>query len=71
MGRRAVKEGNFGAFSTLDEDADGYYVVVWTSVLYTLQAEVELSLSTRLPSAPRRVSSCAMLTNILQQGAGR
>ena len=32
----------YGAFSTLDEDADGYYVIKFTSAAYTLQQDVEL-----------------------------
>ena len=32
----------YGAFSTLDEDADGYYVVKWKSEPYTLQEDEEL-----------------------------
>jgi len=36
-------ETKYGAFSTLDEDADGYYVVKWTSTPYTLQHDLELT----------------------------
>ena len=34
-----VQVGNFGAFMTSDMEADGYYVVQWTSDPYTLQAD--------------------------------
>jgi hypothetical protein len=37
-----VRVGHFGAFMTDDPDADGYYLVNWTSVPYTLQEEIEL-----------------------------
>eukprot|EP00966_Prymnesium_polylepis_P105434 2441600-Prymnesium_polylepis.1 len=33
----------YGTFSTLDEDADGYYLVMFTSVPYALQEDVELT----------------------------
>jgi len=36
-----IEDGKYGAFSTLDEDADGYYVVVWTSEPYTLQEDID------------------------------
>lgn len=38
-----VELNQFGAFSTEDDDADGYYVVKWTSEPYTLQEDVELA----------------------------
>ena len=38
-----VKPNKCGAFSTEDEDADGYYIVMWTSDPYTLQEDVELA----------------------------
>lgn len=41
-----IEPGHHGAFSTLDEDADGYYVVKWSSAPYTLQADVELTMYT-------------------------
>ena len=31
--------GKYGAFSTLDEDADGYYIIKFTSEPYTLQED--------------------------------
>ena len=37
-----IEEEKYGAFSTLDEDADGYYIVQWTSTPYTLQEDMEL-----------------------------
>ena len=39
-----IEIGNFGAFATLDEDADGYYLIKFTSKPYTLQAAVELKM---------------------------
>ena len=38
-----IKVGGQGAFSTLDENAAGYYVVDWMSEPYTLQDDVELA----------------------------
>jgi hypothetical protein len=32
-----VEVGRFGAFHTDDPDADGYYLVKWISVPYTIQ----------------------------------
>ena len=37
-----IRIGKYGAFATLDEDADGYYVVGWTSEPYTLQEDIDL-----------------------------
>jgi hypothetical protein len=34
-----VQHGNYGAFSTEDPHADGYYIVQWTSDPYTLQED--------------------------------
>ena len=31
--------GNIGAFLTEDENTDGYYIVTWTSSVYTLQED--------------------------------
>jgi len=42
MMAETVKANQYGAFSTEDEDADGYYIVKWTSDPYTLQEDVEL-----------------------------
>jgi len=39
-----IEIGKFGAFSTLDEDADGYYVIKFTSEAYTLQDEMVLEM---------------------------
>jgi hypothetical protein len=33
----------YGAFATLDEDADGYYLIKWSGKPYTLQDDVELT----------------------------
>jgi hypothetical protein len=38
-----VEVGMFGTFQTDDPDADGYYLVEWTSVPYTVQDNVELT----------------------------
>ena len=38
-----INIGGHGAFGTEDENADGYYIVKWTSVPYTLQEDVELT----------------------------
>jgi hypothetical protein len=38
-----VEVGMFGTFQTDDPDADGYYLVEWTSVPYTIQENVELT----------------------------
>jgi hypothetical protein len=38
-----VEVGSFGTFHTDDPDADGYYLVEWTSVPYTIQDNVELT----------------------------
>ena len=37
-----IRIGKYGVFATLDEDADGYYVVGWTSEPYTLQEDIDL-----------------------------
>jgi len=38
----SIVAGNVGAFSTNDPEADGYYLVTWTSPPYTLQEKVTL-----------------------------
>jgi hypothetical protein len=38
-----VQHGNYGAFSTEDPHADGYYIVQWTSDPYTLQEDLQLT----------------------------
>ncbi len=37
-----VENGNYGAFSTDDPDADGYYIVQWTGDPFTLQDDLLL-----------------------------
>ena len=39
-----IKPDRHGAFSTLDEEADGYYLVRWVSAPYTLQDDLELAM---------------------------
>jgi hypothetical protein len=41
MMAQSIETGKFGAFATTDEDADGYYVVKWTSEPYTLQHSID------------------------------
>jgi hypothetical protein len=38
-----VQHGNYGAFSTKDPHADGYYIVQRTSDPYTLQEDLQLT----------------------------
>jgi hypothetical protein len=38
-----VQHGNYGAFSTEDPHADGYYIVQWTSDPYTLQEDLQMT----------------------------
>jgi hypothetical protein len=42
MNAERMVEGEYGAFMTDDPDADGYYVVTWTSPPYTLQEDLRL-----------------------------
>ena len=44
-----VEAGNHGAFGTNDPDADGYYVVQWTTDPYTLQDDLPLESGTFIP----------------------
>ena len=41
MMAQSIETGKYGAFATTDEDADGYYVVKWTSEPYTLQDSID------------------------------
>jgi hypothetical protein len=48
-----IKPDKYGAFSTTDEDADGYYIVKWTSEPYTLQEDkllTEYTPAMRIPA---------------------
>jgi hypothetical protein len=38
----AISKNTFGAFSTEDPDADSYYLIFFTSDVYTLQQDIEL-----------------------------
>ena len=49
MNSEKVEIGNHGAFATNDPDADGYYVVQWTSDPYTLQDDLPLESGTFIP----------------------
>jgi hypothetical protein len=44
-----VEKDNHGAFGTNDPDADGYYVVQWSSDPYTLQEDLPLDSGTFIP----------------------
>lgn len=46
-----VEKGNHGAFCTNDPDADGYYVVQWSSDPYTLQEDLPLESGTFIPGS--------------------
>lgn len=37
-----IQQSNYGTFATQDPEADGYYVVQWTSLPYVLEEEREL-----------------------------
>jgi hypothetical protein len=44
-----VENGNYGAFSTDDPDADGYYIVQWTGDPFTLQDDLLLESTDCIP----------------------
>jgi hypothetical protein len=45
-----VEMGNYGAFSTDDPEADGYYIVQWTGDPYTLQDDLLLESTDCIPA---------------------
>jgi hypothetical protein len=49
MNSEKVEVGKHGAFGTNDPDADGYYVVQWTTDPYTLQDDLPLESGTFIP----------------------